>query len=107
MKKLFLVIAILLIASPVWANPFIVCDPQAGVTHYKVAGAAWVSASVPAQTDGSIKMDVANAPVGTSNLTFKACLIDAIWGEQCSASAPFTFTKPGMPNIPVGVKLAP
>lgn len=107
MKKLFLVIAILLIASPVWANPFIVCDPQAGVTHYKVAGAAWVSASVPAQADGSLKMDVSAAPVGSSSLTFKACIVDPIWGEQCSVTAPFTFTRPGVPTVPAAVKLAP
>jgi hypothetical protein len=89
------------------ANPFVVCDPQLGVTHYKVAGATWVPASVPAQSDGSLKMDVATAPNGTSNLTFRACINDPVWGELCSVTAPFSFTRPGTPNTPAGVKLAP
>ena len=99
--------AVLLLTWEAWANPFIVCDPQAGVTSYKVTGAAWVPPTVVAQADGSIKMDIAIAPVGTSNLTFRACIIDPIWGEQCSVTAPFSFTRPGIPTIPGGVKLAP
>jgi hypothetical protein len=107
MKKYLLSICILLMASTVFANPFIVCDPQATVTHYKVTGATWVSATVPAQTDGSIKMDISIAPVGTSNLNFSACRDDAIWGEQCSVTAPFSFTRPGTPVAPTGAKLVP
>ena len=107
MKKLLIVLAMVLMATQAWANPFIVCDPQATVTHYKVTGAAWVPATVPAQTDGSIKMDISTAPVGTSNLNFSACRDDAIWGEQCSVTAPFSFTRPGTPVAPTGAKLVP
>jgi len=99
--------AIVSLAELSWANPFIVCDPQATVTHYKVTGAAWVPSVVPAQPDGSIKMDIQTAPVGTSNLNFSACREDAIWGEQCSVTAPFSFTRPGAPATSTGVKLAP
>lgn len=101
------VLTVLLMVSSAWANPFIVCDPQAGVTHYKVTGAAWVVSPIPAQADGSIKMDVVSAPVGTSNLNFSACRDDGIWGELCSVTAPFSFIRPGTPATSTGVKLVP
>lgn len=107
MKKLLIVLAMVLMASSAWANPFIVCDPQAGVTSYKVTGAAWATGTVPAQADGSIRMDIQGAPVGTSNLNFSACADDPIWGEQCSVTAPFSFTRPGIPAAPTGAKLVP
>ena len=57
--------AVLFVAGIVLASPFIVCDPQATVTFYKVTGPAWVpTANVTAQPDGSIKLDIATAPVG-------------------------------------------
>lgn len=91
------------------ANPFIVCDPQTGVQFYKVTGAAWVPATVPAQTDGSIKMDISTAPVGTSNLNFSACAQewDGIPGEVCSPTSPFSFTRRAAPATSTGVKLVP
>lgn len=112
MKKLFWVIFTVWIAAffltlEAWANPFIVCDPQTGVTHYKVTGATWVVSPVTAEPDGSIKMDIVSAPVGTSNLNFSACRQDDIWGEQCSVTAPFSFTRPGVPATSTGVKLVP
>jgi hypothetical protein len=105
MKKLLLCLAILLFAAPAWANPFIVCDPQTGVQYYKVTGGAWVVSPVTAQADGSVKMDIVAAPVGVSNMTFSACKDDVIWGEQCSVTTPFSFTRPATPTIPVGAKL--
>ena len=109
MKKKILILAILLamvsFSTLAAANPFIVCDPQAGVQYYKVTGASWVVSPVTAQADGSIKMDISAAPTGTSNLNFSACLNDSVWGELCSATAPFSFTKPSAPVTPVGVKL--
>lgn len=110
MKKLFWFLFLLVMVPPcesAWANPFIVCDPQAGVEFYKVTGAVWVPATVPAEADGSIKMDIQSAPVGTSNLNFSACIEDPIWGELCSVTAPFSFTRPGTPAMPSGAKLAP
>jgi hypothetical protein len=87
------------------ASPFIVCDPQAGVTFYKVTGPAWVpTTNITAQTDGSIKMDIATAPIGTSALGFRAC---NLWGtiENCSTSSPFSFTRPVAPVTPVNTRL--
>lgn len=97
--------SVLFISGVVLASPFIVCDPQAGVTFYKVTGPAWVpTTNVTAQTDGSIKMDVATAPVGSSALGFRAC---NMWGtiENCSTSTPFTFTRPSVPQVPGNFKL--
>lgn len=106
MKKL-LILLFLLIPSLAWSAPFLVCDPQAGVTEYHVTGATWVTAIVPAEADGSIRMDVSSAPVGQSNLYFQACNVDPVWGVQCSISAPFGFTRPAMPALPEGLKLNP
>lgn len=109
MKVIMLaVILVLALVGTASANPFIVCDPQTGVTHYKATGPAWVPATnIPAQADGSLKMDIATSPVGTSNMTFSACMGDPMWGELCSSTTPFSFTRPGKPTLPVGVKLAP
>jgi hypothetical protein len=90
------------------AGPYLVFDAQTGVTSYKVTGPAWVPTTpVAAQPDGSLKMDVSAATIGTSNLTVQGCWTDAIWGEQCSSTVPFTFTRPGKPLAPTGGKLVP
>lgn len=109
MKKLFIVMALLIgfIHVNVEAAPFVVCDPQAGVTEYRVTGPAWVSPAVPAEADGSIKMDVSAAAIGENSLMVQACNVDAVWGVQCSISSPFVFTRPATPAQPAGLKLNP
>ena len=107
MKKLIFVLIGMLVASVSYAAPFLVCDPQSGVTHYKLTGPAWVPASTPAQTDGSIKLDVAESNVGVNSLTAAACINSNVWGEQCSVSVPFDFTRPTAPTSPSGIGLKP
>jgi len=110
MKKLFIVMALLIgfIHVNVEAAPFVVCDPQAGVTEYRVTGAEWVpTAGIPAEADGSIKMDVSMAPVGQSSLFFQACNVDPVWGVQCSISSPFGFSRPTTPALPATLRLTP
>ncbi len=109
MKNVLFILGLLgmvFIASGVCASPFIVCDPQATVTFYKVTGPAWVPTNVPAQPDGSIKMDIATMTVGTSAMTFVAC---NMWGtiENCSTPTPFTLDRPSTPVVPSGLKVAP
>jgi len=88
------------------ASPFIICDPQTGVQYYKVTGAGWVPVTnVTAQPDGSIKMDIAAATVGTSNLNFVACMTTTEWGEVCSTATPFSFTRPTSPAVPQNLRL--
>jgi len=89
------------------ASPFWTFDPNPGVTVYKLTGPSWVPASVTAQADGSLKLDVGAASVGTSNLTSQACSVDPIWGEQCNAALPFSFTRPAKPATSTGGKLVP
>jgi len=106
MKKILLS-TLLICLFPVFAfgGPFLVCDPQTGVTSYKITGPSWVVSPVPAQTNGSLKMDVATSTVGVNSLTVSACITDPIWGEACSAAVPFAFTRPASPNASVGIGL--
>ena len=106
MKKL-LVVLFVLIPSLLWAAPFLVCDPQAGVTHYTLTGPAWVPVHPAAQVDGSLKIDVTAAGIGANALTVKACIVDAIWGEACSAAVNFSFIRPAPPVITSNTRLIP
>jgi len=107
MKRFILiVISILLMSTVAWSSPFLVCDPQTGVTLYRLTGPAWVPVSVVAQPDGSIKMDVATAPVGSSAVTLAACKDDAVWGELCSAYVPFVLVRPSAAANPASIKLS-
>ena len=108
MKKLILIAMLLLFPTMVFAAPFLVCDPQVGVTLYKMTGPAWVPLTVVAQADGSIKMDVASAVIGVTSVTVSACITDASWpDERCSVAVPFSFTRPANPVTPKNIKLAP
>lgn len=101
-------LAVVLMAGAVWAAPFMVCDPQAGVTHYKLTGPVWLPATSLALPDGSVHQDVGMAAAGILNqLTIAACKVDLVWGEQCSGTVPFSFTRPSAPGVPGGVKLVP
>jgi len=108
MRKLILSLyfVILLVPSFSFAAPFLVCDPQSGVTNYKLTGPSWVLTSVSAQPDGSIKMDVSGSTVGSNSLTIAACKSNPIWGEMCSSTVPFTFTRPGPPGNATNTKLS-
>ena len=116
MKRLLLVVLIVLVSvGTAMANPFLICDPQAGVTHYKITGPAWVAnlapvypnvaGSITAQADGSIRTDVVGADLGTNNITVAACIYDEVWGEQCSSYVPFAFVRPSPASIPQAIRL--
>jgi len=108
MKRIILIIiSILLMSSVAMAAPFLVCDPQTGVTLYRLTGPAWVPVSVVAQPDGSIRMDVASSTVGSNSLTIAACKADAVWGELCSTTVPFVFTRPSAAAPPANIRLNP
>jgi hypothetical protein len=96
--KTLLSIALIFIATTVFATPFLVSDPQSGVTRYELTG--WTSSTVTAQADGSLRMDVADAVQGTTyNLTIAAC---NVWG--CSSTVPFAFGKQ-LPVAPSQLRL--
>jgi hypothetical protein len=98
--KTLLSIALILIATTVFASPFLVSDPQSGVTSYQLTG--WSETNVVAQADGSLRMDVGSAVQGTTyNLTIAAC---NVWG--CSVTVPFAFGKQ-LPVAPSQLRLVP
>jgi hypothetical protein len=98
MKKL-LIIALVLLATPVFAAPFLVSDPNPAdeqVTNFKLSfdGGAYVDS---APVGGAIRYDLAGISVGTHSVVAKAC---NVW--DCSVdSAPFPFVKriPGAPTL--------
>ena len=106
MKKLFLAILILAIPAIVVASPFVICNPQTGVTEYQVTIGGEMD-TVSAQTDGSIRMDVSGADEGLNSLIIKACRNDEVWGLLCSDPVPFDFTRPSVPDSPSGIGLTP
>ena len=103
--KLITILFVLLFPVSAICAPFLVCDPQATVTYYKITGDGYWMANVPAQVDGSIRSDLSTISIGTHNIQICACKTDVIWGEECSSTIPFTFTKPSLPSVPAGTKL--
>lgn len=89
------------------ASPFLVSDPNASAVggYSEIVGAAWIPTPVPLQADGSVKVDVATAPVGQANLQVRVCKDDAVWGQLCSPFVEFNFTRPGPPSAASGMGL--
>ena len=90
----------------------IICDPQAGITSYKMmpkAESVWIPpASTPAQPDGSLSLVIDNIPAGKSDIEVAACVGEGSVWEKCSPFVPFGFTKPGIisPLSPANLKLS-
>jgi hypothetical protein len=107
MKRILYIIIFLLVATQAHSAPFVVCDAAPGVTHYTLTGPAWMPASVPAQPDGSLKVDIAQSTPGSTSMTAKACITDPIWGVACSDAAPFAYTRPAPPVTIKAIRLTP
>jgi len=99
-KTLISLLCMIFIAVTAQASPFLVSDPQTGVERYELTG--WTPTTIVAQADGSLRMDVASAVVGTTALTVKAC---NVWG--CSVTVPFDLVRPAALVAPSGTKLVP
>jgi len=101
MRRVLFTLFVLFIATSAFAQPYLVCDPQAGVVRYEIANLGLLSSTtIPAQTDGSIKYDIATLAVGTYTIAVRAC--NDLWG--CSVPANFTFSRPAV-AAPVNIKL--
>ena len=99
MKTFIAFSIIFLTATMALATPFLISDPQSGVTSYQITG--WSETNVTAQADGSLRMDVGSAVQGTTyNMTVAAC---NIWG--CSVTVPFDLVRPSPPSVPSGTRL--
>jgi len=66
----FVLVLVLLAALPAFAAPFLVCDPQDGVTRYDVEIDGAI-VNVPAEADGSLRYDCAKLSRGPV-YTFRA-----------------------------------
>src|SRR3990167_7562831 len=55
----------------------------------------------------TLHFDVGAVAIGNHSLTVRACKGDAVWGEACSPSVPFSFTRPTVaaPNSITGTQL--
>ena len=103
MKKLFILVLVLF-ATPLYAAPFLVSDPNPAseeVTVFKLSfdGGAAID-SVP--VSNAVRHDLAGITSGSHTVTAQAC---NLWG--CSVvSAPFAFTKT-IPSVPGGMRIVP
>jgi len=96
MKKLILVLLLLLIPMWAWAGPFLVCDPQTGITHYEVVVNGNPN-TVDAQ-DTRLSYDLDGLGIGVHNFQVSAITLyndpnggAGSWGK--SDAVPFVGTR--------------
>ena len=82
--------------------PFLVCDPQAGVTEYEVDVNGAVAGNIVAEPDGSLRYDLAGSSAGA--YTFRARCRTDTWPGWSDWSDPFDAVKAGAPG---NVRVAP
>jgi len=89
-------LAALLIPALALGNPFLVCDPQTGVTMYDMETNGTVTEDFTAEPDGSAKIDLAGLANGDYTVRLRA---KNEWGVS-DWSLPLDFTKavPGAPS---------
>lgn len=103
MKKIiYLVLIILISVGSVSADPFLICDPQAGVETYEAyRDGELMEADIPPEPDGSMRYDLEGIDPGAYSFTAKACVGD--WG--CSElSDPYLSNTPM--SKPTGIAIA-
>ena len=98
--KIFSVIGCILVflclsACQAVADPYLVCDPQTGVTNYEVVANGNASI-VDARPDTTLAYDLEPFPVGVHNFEVSAIIItnepgQGSWGQ--SEAAPFVGTR--------------
>ena len=107
MKRL-IILAIILMAATAQASPWLVCDPQPGITGYawSMDGGPWTETPYELYDDTCAKVrDLADVSTGPHNIQVKAFTIDEIWGRQESETAPFDFARPAVgKSLNMGLK---
>jgi len=100
-KTLIIILGLLLGNSLVFASPYLVCDPQAGVDTYTVyQDGTEIATKVVAQSDGSLKYDLKNIAPGSYEFNAKAC---DVWG--CSSVSVNPIQSPAPSQPPTGLKM--
>ena len=102
MKTLFSVFLIL-IATTLFASPFLQSNTQATATQYQISGAPSFIPSTVNTTTGQMRVDLANYTQGTWPVTVRACKTDPLYGLQCSLPTSYQLTCPS----PTGGLTAP
>ena len=108
MKKLILALAIMFMASTVWASPFLVCDCQDNVEWYVITidgGTPIQSTAVATDcTGGQKRLSLDMAPLSIADGQHSLVGYAAnVWGQ--STSVPFDFSK-GLPSTQSGIGLS-
>ena len=103
MKKILMVLllALTVAVSPVFADS-LVCDPQSGVTDYRVVGLDPARVNVTAEPDGSVRYNVGTLAPGSYNGSVEAGARYVLNGvpqgpARWSDPTPFDLTVPGTP----------
>lgn len=68
-------------AGPVIATPFLICDPQAGVTEYQLTIDGTDKGMFPAETDGSAKIELSQFNLPDGEHTF-ILVASSAWGAS-------------------------
>ena len=105
-----LLILLLLIPVLAGAEPFLVCDPQADVTQYRLEWAGGATEDVNAEADGSIRYDVVSVAVGDNSGNIyagKPYEIDGVpqEGYEWSDPSPFVLGRPSKPSSVTNIRL--
>jgi len=95
MKKLIIAALVVMFAATAHATPYLVCDPQDGVTEYEIVDNGATLPMVAAQADGSLRYDLAGIEKGEHSYQVKAC---NMWG--CSEASGIVIIKT-VPTAPV------
>ena len=111
MKKLLVVLAMVLLAAPAFAEPWVVCSPQSDADGYTYILDNGTPVDTPYTTfvasDGKTYAkiaDVGSVANGNHTINVVAFKTSTEWGRLVSASVPFVFTRPSV-GTPSGVGL--
>lgn len=91
------------------AGPYLTCDPQVGITKYKLTMAG-VDSESNAQADGSAWIDMETSPTGTTNGELRAggyWTLDGVpqGAFEWSNPTPFVLGRPSVTSPPSNIDL--
>lgn len=109
MRLILIIIILTLAVSFSSADPFLSCDPQEGVTVYKVEISAEETIS-PATLDGAAMHDLADMPIGETDGKLSAgkpWVLDGVPSEtiEWGPSVPFVLGRPSASQSPMNIGL--
>ena len=111
MKKLLITLFLLLFATPAFADPWIVCDPQNDAHGYSwsLNGSPWKDTPYETFTKNGVTYavvaDLSGIVSGNYEIKVKAYRVEELYGRLESAEVPFAFSKPSVgPSQNLGLK---